>query len=146
MRDIFDDFEKVNPASRGMYWSPGLHKIRVLAIKQSDGMKGKAVIIEAECLESDAEDAKIGSTYAHVIKFTYPESALGEIKAFLMAAVGTDKKEEITKTVAEQCFSPEQPLSGVELGLQTWHVATSKGGNFTKHRYLPLEKFAEETK
>lgn len=102
-----------------------------------------AYLIELDVIESGNPDMPVGAVGSHMIMMRH-DSALGDVKAFLGAALGIDVNDKSISSAqweeaAESSIGDDNPLAGTELSLRTMKKTVQKtGGDFTKHIYEPV--------
>ena len=153
---VFDGIEMAQPSKSGQWFLPGHYKVELTEIKlfksQLDGTN--YVAIEGKVLESDNEAIKVGMTRSQLIDMDKP-TGQPNMKYFVCAVSGVDPfdpeaNEKVCKIWSEaldhQCnfekvcstiVDTGQPLKGTVMELDCVQVNTQKGGEFTKHNWVP---------
>ena len=128
--------------NRRPYFLEGTYKVRVVKAAAFNSRTGIPYFVaEAEILESNNPDRPAGMVCAQVIKLATDMGPIN-VKRFIAAANGIDPNsqaanEEVNEDVCEYAVSDEQPLAGIEMGLQCVLTATQKGGDYTIHHWEP---------
>jgi len=144
-------FANVNTAdatsagNRRPYFLEGTYRVRVVkcaAISSRTGIP--FFIVEAEILESNHPERPPGMVCAQVIKMATDMGPIN-VKRFIAAANGIDPNsneanEQVNEEVCEYAVSDEQPLTGIELGLQCVNTQTQRGTDFTIHHWQAAEE------
>lgn len=131
---LFSAVSTANPNSGGVYFLPGNYLVEIMAIKAICSRKNENMyVIEAHIIESDNSERRPGTQASQVISMKH-ESAPGNIRGFLAAAMNTDYKE-IGEDEAEASFSDVQPLKGTRMQLICVNVKTREGRDYTKHAW-----------
>jgi len=161
---FFDGIEDAEVFGSGTYFNPGTYRVQVREVKAMAGQNGKVFIVDTEVVEviqhlttpaekegdPPLQSNEVGTKPGQVISMKH-KSALGNIKQFVGAALGipsTDKgrcTRAIGSAEAEYVVSPDQPLKGAELLLETFHTIKKDGGRFTKHVWNPLPENIDTT-
>src|SRR5262249_44394721 len=93
-------------------------------------------------------DSDIGATRNWFVDL-YKDSAMGNVKAFLLAALGVDWSNERHRAegnakivpeiekLAEAAVSADQYLRGKKVNVNVVKVATRSGGEFSRHDWSP---------
>jgi hypothetical protein len=140
---LFDGIEDAQVGQGGVYFLPGIYKVRILkCITLKSRKREDLFIVECEVIESDVPERKPGSKASWIVNFKQ-DAALGNIKGFIAAATGIDPgdtarvNEEVTLDVCEYAVSDENPLAGSVLGLVAVNKKTRAGTDFTLHMWEP---------
>lgn len=143
-------FSKINKmtsediVTRRPYFKSGNYRVRLLEVITRDSRVGDSFLIaEAEVVESDNPDTKVGGIYAWVQKVNN-DAGPAACMAFFGAAngieVGTPEFDEIDEDLCEFMVSDEQPLAGIEIGLSCYEKLTKeKQEVFTVHVWETVE-------
>lgn len=149
---VFKGMGKVRSTQGGNYIRPGNYLFKVNRVKaiesQAPGKDSFFVaelkVIESEAVEDDIKPNRPGSDASWLVELPgeYPDLALGNIKAFLLAAYGSlaaaageegpESDDDIDDGAAEEAVSEENPLAGVYVEGRAYHKKTNKNGVFTR--------------
>lgn len=154
---MFKGIGETKVTAGGAYFEPGLYLVEVTGVKMhtSDTTEQDLWIVETKVLESSNPKIEVGSERSQVV--TPGKMFLPNVKAFVAAASGVDPMDpEVNEKVeaywSELCSSPttfeeipelivseQQPLVGVQLGLECVMIKTkAKKQDFTKHKWHPI--------
>lgn len=137
------------PGQGGNHFRPGFSGLVVIeAIKVQQSHRGghTNVITEMRVLESNQAEKPVGSAASWVLN-TQHQPWKGNYTWLLAACAGIDisneaeVKRQITDQVAEFAVSPQQPMRGKVVRLQTEEITTQgKRQPFTKHIWKPVDQ------
>jgi hypothetical protein len=102
------------------------------------------MIVECVIEKSTNPDRPAGSSASWIVNLKH-DASLGHIKGFIAAANGIDPGDgnrvntEVTEEVCEYCVGDDNPLEGKRLHLEAVNIRTRSGGDFTVHRWAPLD-------
>lgn len=131
---IFQAVSSANPNGGGVYFLPGTYRVKIVACKSiTTRAKDAAFVIEATIVESSVPERAPGTKASQVINMKH-DSAPGNIRAFLAAALNVDYKQ-VGEEEAEAAVSDLQPLAGTELFLTCVMTTTKKNTPFTLHQW-----------
>jgi hypothetical protein len=165
-QDPFGNIGNVRPSVDGNYFQPGKHVVRIDACKLDKNRTGQAIfVIETTILATERPKANpVNSSASQVISFAH-DSALGNIKAFILSMLPFLSDADVNSAVAHWTTSDgagidprvynalppalqqpiaagqlaqTQPLRGVLAEVFATNVKTRAGGDFTKHAWSPL--------
>lgn len=120
------------------YFVQGKFKVKVQEVTSGTTRKGmRFFAVESEVLESNADAFKPGDVASWFVKMDGNDSALGNIKGFLAAALDLPPAE-VTEDDAELAVSQDQPLVGAELVVVANQVKTRAGRDFTAVNWYSL--------
>jgi len=133
---MFAGIEGARTSEGGVYFKPGAYEARVIAVKALKDRKGIGTfVVETELLESSNELLPKGTMCSWVVKLD-KEPALGNIKAFIAAAMACAAKD-VTAAAVEMVISEGNPLRDVVLKVSAQDIKTKAGNPFTKVTWLP---------
>ena len=128
-------------------WLPALYVVRVKAIKTFVSRRDeKMFVLEAEILKSDNPERKPGMVVSWLVNLSRQEAGLGNIKGCIAAINGIDPGnerlvlQEVTEPVCDFAASEDQPLTGKVVGLECIMIKKRDGGDFTLHRWSPVDQ------
>lgn len=141
---IFDKISFAQPNAGGQWFAAGIYPVvRIIEVKATKSRKGEDLfIVECEIVESRVPTLGPGQRASWVVKLTL-DSALGDVRAFICAAIGDDwsnpeKLARVGTEVAEWAVNPQQrPLVGRLLALEVVEKKTKMGNDFSKHIWRP---------
>jgi len=136
-------FEKVTNATvngGGVYFKAGTYKVEISAVKSIlSRMNENMFVVETEILESNVDELRPGTKCSQVINLSKHDSAPGNIKAFMCAALDV-KADEITEDEVELAVSEENPLKGTIMGLVCTTTKTKRNTDFTLHQWRHISE------
>jgi len=119
----------------GVYFKAGNYEVSLLAVKAVLSRKNENLfVIETEILKSDVESLRPGTKVSQVINLSKHESAPGNIKGFLCAALDAPE-DEVGEAEAELVTSELNPLAGTKMGLVCTTILTKAKTDFTLHQW-----------
>lgn len=130
--------------NRRPYFLEGTYRVRIVKSAAFNSRMGiPFFVVEAEILTSNNPERPAGMICAQVIKLSTDMGPIN-VKRFIAAANGIDPNsaeanEEVDEDVCEYAVSDEQPLAGIEMGLQCVVTKTQKNADFTIHHWEPAE-------
>lgn len=141
----------VSPDAQGKKLTDGNSRIKIKAIKESDGFFGLFYIVEFFVLETDCEGIKIEEQCSWTVNLSNKKAGdapFSNIKAFVCAVLNVDFKDKdaldmIGEKMIEATLSKEQPFEGVELQVQTRTTGTAPN-LFVKHRWENVDEEGAE--
>jgi hypothetical protein len=141
----------VSPDAQGKKLTDGTSRIKVKAIKESDGFFGLFYIVEFFVMETDCEGVKEGEQCSWTVNLSNKKAGdapFQNIKAFMCAVLNVDFKDKdsldlIGEKMIEATLSSEQPFEGVELSVQT-RTTGSAPNLFVKHRWETVDEDTAE--
>lgn len=134
-----------SPTAGGLYFQPGQYKVRVDRVKmvksQTNGRD--FFTVETTVLESDNEKLPEGRKPSWLVELPgkFPETALGNVKNFLLAGYGYLAKQAgepeptiaaIGNDEADAATGEENILAGVVLDVNAFNKVTKAGSDFTR--------------
>ncbi len=138
---IFSGISEVETSQGGVYFLPGVYKVRIERVLLKDGrLSRKFFIIDGKIVESSVADRPPGMRASQVIAMD-KAPALRNIKEFMLAASGLEAAavEEMTEQdwldLCEGAVGEDQPFSGLELELTCRQIETKAGRDFTVHEW-----------
>lgn len=141
---MFDGIEEARISEGGVWFKPGAFHAKVNACKALKDRKGVGVfVVETELTASSRDDLPAGTLVSWVVKLD-KEPALGNIKGFAAAALGTTVNK-ITAEHIENLVSDDNPLAGTMLKVSAQDIITKSGHPFTKVSWLPMAEGEEFT-
>ena len=131
-------FSKVTTASvngGGIYFLAGSYKVSIAAVKSIVSRQGDNLfVIECDIVESDVSERRPNTKCSQVINLSKHESAPGNIKAFMAAALD-ESADNITENECERAVSDQNPLEGTIMRLVCATTKTKRGTDFTLHQW-----------
>lgn len=128
---MFSGIEEARISEGGVYFKPGVFRVEVEAVKGLKDRKGVGTfVVEGTLLESSEPSLPVGTAVSWVVKLD-KEPALGNIKAFIAAAMGEDAKN-VTAESVDLVISAGNPLKGTKLRASAQNIKTKAGNDFTK--------------
>jgi hypothetical protein len=135
-----------------VYFLVGTYKVEIEEVKLKTARDGVEVfIISAKVLESTNSERPAGCKASQVIKLRpdLMDTALSNIKQFLGTAMGIANPDlyvpedgqdlaEFWEQSFELAVSSDQPLEGLQLGLNCTNKLTKAGKDFTVHNWSML--------
>jgi hypothetical protein len=119
----------------GVYFLAGTYKVKIVAVKMILSRMGENMfVIETEILESDAAERRPGTKCSQVINLSKHESAPGNIKGFMAAALDVPA-DEITEAECDLACTEENPLAGTIMRLACTMTKTRRNTDFTIHQW-----------
>jgi hypothetical protein len=138
---MFAGIEGARTSEGGVYFRPGAYEARVIAVKALKDRKGIGTfVVETELLASSNDKLPVGTMCSWVVKLD-KEPALGNIKAFIAAAMKCAAKD-VTAQAVEMVISEGNPLRDVVLKVSAQDIKTKAGNDFTKVTWLPKDSAA----
>ena len=144
---VFADFDNADPTAGGgggEYISvSGAHLVEVEAVKfrESETSDKVFLIVEFKVLETNADEVRVGHTYAWVHNMLNKFFGAANTKQFVAAALGLEpssaEARAVNREAVEESWSDEQPLAGETLRLRTNNKTTKSGQPFTTHTWAP---------
>ena len=132
---VFSAVTNASVNSGGVYFLAGTYKIKISAVKMILSRKGENMfVVEADILESDNPERRPGTKASQVINLTKHDSAPGNIKAFMAAALDVPA-EEITESECDLACSETNPLAGTIMKLGCTMTKTRANTDFTIHQW-----------
>lgn len=146
---LFGGIEGAKFTDGGVYLQPGLHQLKIRAVKMIHTRANKdAFVAEFNVISSTNAAHKPGSEVSWMVTMD-KDSALGNIKQFL-ASVLDQPMEAITEAVATACLAVEQNgqivqnhLGGREVYASAFNIKTKAKTDFTKVKFCNPSKAAE---
>lgn len=136
-------FSKVNDASvngGGVYFLAGVYKVKITAVKAVLSRMGENMfVIETEIVESDNAERRPGTKCSQVINLSKHESAPGNIKGFMAAALDVPA-DHITEDECDLACSEANPLAGTIMRLTCTITKTRRNTDFTIHQWAFLSE------
>lgn len=128
----YDRIQQAKVGGGGAKFLPGNYILVVEDVKEHKGGNNPAFpdvffIVETKVLQSDNPQLPVGMAASQVIKLNgpFPETALGDVKAFCAAVMGLDPRDpradqEITPPVIAGILRRPCPVRGHVLGANVW--------------------------
>jgi hypothetical protein len=142
-------FSAVNGASvngGGIYFLAGTFKVKIVAVKMIlSRMNENMFVIETEIVESDNPERRPGTRCSQVINLSKHESAPGNIKGFMAAALDVPA-DHITEDECDLACSDSNPLAGTLMRLSCTITKTRRNTDFTIHQWAFLSEPEGATK
>ena len=151
--DLFSE-EVVNAEVVDMnlpYVNAGKYKIKIDTLKDHSGFKGRTFLMTFEITKVYQGQDPIGRRCIWALKLDQPNTKtmnLSQIKKFMATALeGTP--EELTNEDIDKVMSPENPLNGVEVGLDAYKkegepkIAGDPPPIYTNLRWIPLSELED---
>lgn len=145
---VFSGLKEASATKGGLYLQPGNYTVQVQRCKMQDAWQGnrKWFIVELRVMETDNENAKVGSEPSWMVELPgkYPSLALGNIKAFLHAAYSAlaeaddteaPDEDDIDEDAADDAVGEDNPLAGVFLNAAAFNKKTKEGNDFTRVKW-----------
>ncbi len=157
MSSAIDKIIAADPSGGGgNYFKDGHYpRLRVEKLSMKTGHNGESFIAEFRIIdapvavEPGVEPSKQGSTASAVWNFKHI-SAPGNIKALMLAVVGSLGIKEFNADVLRKATSDAQPFRGVDVEDCTYRKEIKSGPNagkpITLHRWSPIEQTLEQLK
>ncbi len=138
---VFGGIKEAKFSEGGNYLKEGVHRLQVEACKHIKTLAGiDSFVVEFKILESSNPAHLPGSLCSQMIQIKPNTPALGNIKQFLMVALGKETTEDmITEEVLLYTVSEANPLKGRIVRADAHNIMTKKNTPFTKVRYMPDE-------
>jgi hypothetical protein len=125
----------------GIYFKAGRYKVEILAVKSILSRKNENLfVVETEIKESDCADLRPNTKCSQVINLSKHDSAPGNIKAFVAAALDiSPTSEEVNwEELCDVVCTDANPLKGTMMTLICANTKTKAGGDFTLHQWSLL--------
>ncbi len=149
MQDIWSGMRDAKPGGGGNYLPPGFKgQVKIKRCFFNEGFKqDPAFIAEFEVVSSNLPNVPEGlerSWYQGKLDDKQiRKTALGEICAFVGAALGLDANDEDVREQIQaqmtEITGKDNPLNGMVIECQTWNKKTKAGNDFTKHAFAPVQ-------
>lgn len=165
LQNVFKKIADASATGGGNNIRDGRYTFLIEKCHIQEGHTGTCAIVEFRVMESNASGAAdeqgkqivpnpVGSTCSMVCNLTKHESAAGNVKAFMIAALGglgyTAEQAGDDSVIAE-AFSEENPLRGVKVIDETYRGinkgranAANAGKPLTLNKWKAVEQTAEE--
>lgn len=132
---IYGDITGSKMSEGGIYVLPGVYRFELLACKHVNMRTGKqAFVAELRVLESTNPQRMPGSTCSWMVTLDQ-EPALGNIKAFIMAAAPC-KEEQVSEDLVLLVIGEKNPLKGRIVRASAVNIKTKRGSDFTKVKWM----------
>ena len=115
----------------GIYFKAGRYKVEILAVKSILSRKNENLfVVETEIKESDCADLRPNTKCSQVINLSKHDSAPGNIKAFVAAALDiSPTSEEVNwEELCDAACTEANPLKGTMMNLICANTKTKAGG------------------
>jgi len=148
--NVFEQIGNSSATGGGNYLRMGRYRLRLSQAQAKKGFKGESIITEWRVLTAEKtspgdEPNAPGATVSVVFNFQNSMAA-GNAKAMLLGLLGFDesavKPGDIAK-LAQELVSPNQPLRGMDVDVETYQKTASKSGKLLT---LPNWKHVTQTK
>jgi hypothetical protein len=127
---------EVSPTrNKGAYIVPGQHRLEIQRCRMTESQKnGKTFfVVEAKVTETDSDEYSLGQLVTWLVNMdSYPESALADIKGFVVAASGAEEAQVNAEFMEEVLAGEGDLLHASKVDVFAREVPTKAGGNFTK--------------
>ena len=142
------DLRSADRSEGGLYFQPGNYKVEVNRVKMvKSATTGRDFFtVETTVLESDNDDLRPGMSPSWMVELPgkYPDTALGNVKDFLLAGYGyfakrtgdpEPDKSAIGDEEADAAISEENVLSGAVLKVSAFNKLTKQNKDFTRVKW-----------
>lgn len=125
----YSQIKEARTSEGGIYFLPGVYKVQVLRVKEGKTRKGDDfVVVESKILESSNPERPAGLDVGWMLMLKQ-DMAMINLKQFLQAALD---EENVTEDDVLEAIGEDNPLAGLELGVQASTIQTRSGNPFTK--------------
>lgn len=150
---VYDTIASAKPQgnNRGVYLEAGNHNLEIHMLKHVTSWVGAKEFFVAELIMNEPDEAsshKKGQlcTWMCHLNGAFPDTAMGDVKSFLMSATGAEE-EDIDETFVLECLGPVEGQEGTEgtllqgrpIAVTVVEKTTKKGGTFSKHYFKAVE-------
>ncbi len=137
MQDILSKIANAKATKGGNRICDGDYEYLIESFGVNQGFEGTCFIAELRVTESkqtepDIVPNPVGSTVSMVANVTKHASALGNVKAFILAAIGADESQvsaEAMQATLGQAIDPTQPLRGMKIRNRTFRKVNQGRNN-----------------
>jgi len=141
---IFSNINKTAAArSKGAFLTPGTYVATVVSCRHVRSKLGtdEFFVVDFDLVESTNPELPAGSPVTWMSKLTgrYPDMALADVKAFVMAGTGAGEADVTEDTLEEVLEGDGTELAGQRVKIVCSEVKTKTGGAFTKHSYYSVQ-------
>lgn len=150
MSRVFADFNNADPSASGgrddSITVHGVHTVKISKVrfKESDQYDAVYLIAEFEIIETNAEEVRVGGSYAWAHNMLNKWYGASNTKQFISAALGLDasstEAKAISRETVEEAWGPDQPLEGEIVKLKTTPKVSKAGNEFTVHAWSPVRE------
>ena len=137
----FNGLGGVTVRKGGVYFLPGNYLVEIVKVHIFDTRKRETMFcVDCKVLESDNPERPVGSSPTWMVKMSL-DSAFGNIKGFIAAAIGKDDPNapDITpkewEDTAELAISAANPLAGMKVRAECLNILTKDNKPFTQVRW-----------
>ena len=151
LKEIAAQVKAAKTTGGGNFIKPGKGVLIVREIKLQDGFKGRSFIAEflvesSTATEAGKEPNAPGSSVSKIEKLTgkpdHVQSALGRVKAFLIACTGqleADLTEDEMGTAFDEALDHPESVVGTRVGYETFQVVTKETKTeITAVKWIPI--------
>lgn len=140
---IFGNIGGVGAARpKGVFLTDGDYELVVVSCRHVKSKVGsdEFYVVDFDVQKSNNPDIPAGTaaTWMSKLNGKYPDMALADIKAFLMAATGAEEEDITEETVEESIEGDGSTLKGSALRIVVTTVKTKKGEDFGKHNFYAV--------
>lgn len=138
---VFSSIANTNSTrQRGSYLAPGTYIVEISACRHVQSQKDNSEYFTAEMdvIESNNPAHPVGSPATWMCKLNgkYPQSALADVKAFVVAAVGCGESEVDEALITDHVLGGDgSGLAGERLRIIVEQRKTRAGSDFSKHYF-----------
>lgn len=122
----------------GVYFKAGRYKVEILAVKAILSRKNENLfVVETEIKESDCAELRPNTKCSQVINLSKHDSAPGNIKAFVAAALDISPTAEDVnwEELCDAACTEANPLKGTMMNLICATTKTKANTDFTLHQW-----------
>jgi len=150
---VWDKVANSQPTRGGNFLRDGIYRLAVRELKVTKGFKGHCFIAEFLVLESkpdlnvpDTQPNAPGTVGSFVVNLDKFESAAGNVKAFILALLGSNdvSGKEFAEAMQALC-GDQQPARGMLVDDSTYRKTTQKGNPFTVHNWAHVAGQSQES-
>ena len=141
---IFSNLGKTQAARpKGQFFTAGKYEATVVSARHVKSKVGsdEFFVVDFDLEGSTNPEMPAGTPATWMTKLTgrYPEMALADIKAFLVAATGAGEEEIDEDTITEALDGDGTALAGQKVKILVEDIKTRAGLSFSKHNFFPRE-------
>lgn len=150
MENIFKKIAEAKASQGGNHMKDGDYTYLIEKFIMNQGHTGTCFIaelrvLEAKQTESDVEPNPVGSTVGFVANVSKQEAALGNVKAFVLAALGLHDgtPSENVQSILAEAVGEAQPLRGLRIKNTTYrYVNKGRANPANRGNVITLPRFA----
>jgi hypothetical protein len=140
---IFSKIGKVGAARpKGQFFTKGRYDVSVVSVRHVESKVGsdQFFVVDFDIQESTNPDLPAGTAATWMTKLNgkYPDMALADIKAFVMAATNADEEDVDEATIEEALEGDGTALAGMALRIVVDNVKTKANTDFSKHNFYAV--------